>query len=292
VDELCERFSVSEKQLLADLGAFGFTGTYPYTPDVMNEIRIDGDWVEIDVAPQFRRPLRLTQPEAAHVLAALSAVSSAPGVGEESPQRRAFEKLRAALGGSAEVQVDLGDADPAILETLRHAVEDHSTVAISYWVAGRDEQTQRDVDPAVLTPRDGAWYLDAWCHRAAEPRVFRVDRIATARPTGEHFTPRPVPASTDRLRVPHDAPLVTLVVPPSSRATLDRVPLESVRELDDGGAEVTLALVSPQWLARLLLELGPRAQLTHVAGGDRSAEELRAEAAELGRRILRRHSAG
>ena len=41
----------------------------------------------------------------------------------------------------------------------------------------RDETTERDVDPMRLARVEGHWYLEGWCHRAQDVRLFRVDRI-------------------------------------------------------------------------------------------------------------------
>jgi proteasome accessory factor C len=48
---------------------------------------------------------------------------------------------------------------------------------IAYYVPGRDEATERDVDPMRLLVVEGRSYLEGWCRRAGAVRLFRLDRI-------------------------------------------------------------------------------------------------------------------
>ncbi|MCG6939985.1 MAG: WYL domain-containing protein [Thiohalocapsa sp.] len=41
-------------------------------------------------------------------------------------------------------------------------------------------EPSRDISPQRFTWLRGNWYLDAWCHRADEPRRFAVERVQTA----------------------------------------------------------------------------------------------------------------
>ena len=80
---------------------------------------------------------------------------------------------------------------PEFLEAVRTAAEHDQRLEIDYWSAGRDELTTRRIDPTAVFFALGEWYVDAYCHRAAGDRLFRVDRIRGVRPTGEHFEPSP-----------------------------------------------------------------------------------------------------
>ena len=46
-----------------------------------------------------------------------------------------------------------------------------------YLVPARDETTERDVDPMRLLSAEGHTYLEGWCHRAEDVRLFRLDRV-------------------------------------------------------------------------------------------------------------------
>ena len=48
---------------------------------------------------------------------------------------------------------------------------------LTYFVPSRDEESERVVDPRGIVSAHGFTYLDAWCHSAEAPRLFRLDRI-------------------------------------------------------------------------------------------------------------------
>ncbi|MGH9106270.1 MAG: hypothetical protein ACRDZX_10615, partial [Acidimicrobiales bacterium] len=88
VSDVCERFQISEHDLVADLNLLFMCGVYPYTPDALIEVDIDEGRVWVRFAEWFRRPLRLTPPEALALVAAARAMLGVPGagVGEEAAQ--------------------------------------------------------------------------------------------------------------------------------------------------------------------------------------------------------------
>ena len=57
----------------------------------------------------------------------------------------------------------------------------------------------------------GAWYVGAYCHRAEDERMFRVDRIRGLRSTGEHFEADPTAFESGEVYNPEPTdPRVTL----------------------------------------------------------------------------------
>jgi proteasome accessory factor C len=80
-----------------------------------------------------------------------------------------------------------------------------------------------------------------------------------------------------------DDPRVVLALRPPARWVLEQYPVEHVEEAADGTCRVTLAVSEQAWLERLLLRLGPDAEV--VAGPDGAADAARAAA----RRILARY---
>ncbi|MEU1208678.1 YafY family protein [Nocardia sp. NPDC005825] len=73
------------------------------------------------------------------------------------------------------------DRPPALVDELQRAVVRRSRIRLRYDRAG--QRTERQVDPWGLVDKDGIWYLVAGTERGQ--RTFRVDRIASAEPTGE-----------------------------------------------------------------------------------------------------------
>jgi predicted DNA-binding transcriptional regulator YafY len=49
-------------------------------------------------------------------------------------------------------------------------------------------ESEREVDPYGLVYRVGTWYAPCWCHLRGDLRLFRLDRVVEAAPSGRGFT--------------------------------------------------------------------------------------------------------
>jgi proteasome accessory factor C len=280
--EVAQQFGITVEQLDSDLDLVLMIGVPPYSPAEYIDVDAEGDTVTIRLADYFRRPLRLDPSEGLALLAAGRALLSVPGSDPRGPLATALEKLEAALElPGLVVNIDA----PEFLDAVRAAAEHEERLEVDYWSAGRDELTTRRIDPSTVFFALGEWYVDAWCHRANDERLFRVDRIRAVRPTGERFdagpsVPSPGPGEVYRPRP--DDPRVTLVLPSSAAWVTESYPAESVEELADGRVRVRLAVSEPAWLARLLLRVGPEAEVD-------DPPELRAAAPDAAARIARRY---
>lgn len=82
------------------------------------------------------------------------------------------------------------------LEQLWQALLARKRVRLRYRGAGRDGETEREVDPWGLCLRRGVWVLVGHCHLRREARTFHVDRIAALeinpqRPRTPDYEPPP-----------------------------------------------------------------------------------------------------
>jgi proteasome accessory factor C len=287
IPELARRFEVDETELEHDLELLPMCGLPPYTADRLIDVWVADDGaVSIRLAEYFDRPVRLTPAEGIALLAAGRALLAVPGSDAGGPLANALEKLEAVLGARGQVAVDVGEADH--LAQLQAAVADRAQLEIDYYSFARDEMTTRVVDPARVFHAFGAWYLAAYCHHAEGERLFRVDRIRTVRATGQRvetdITASDEDAFEDAVYRPADTDTrVTLRLDPSARWVAESLPTEAVRERRGGGLEVVLAVSAPAFLERLVLGLGPAAEVV----APREAKALMADAA---RRVLGRYS--
>lgn len=282
LDEVCTRFGLTEKELIADLDLVFLCGVHPFTPDTLMEVDVADGRVWIRYADYFARPLRLTPEEGLSLVASGAALLATPGAEPDGPLARALAKVAAVLGvePGGTVDVELGVAPAGVLERLRDAVDRSRQVEIDYYAYGRDTRTRRVVDPHRVFLADGEWYLSAWCHLAVAPRRFRVDRIRGIEVLAQHFDPPEQPPAFEVYEPRPDDPRVVLALAPAARWVVEQYPVEQVADLDGGGLRVTLAASEPAWLARLLLRLGPHATVVEGADG------LAAEAAS---RVLDRY---
>lgn len=279
VAELAERFAMTAEELVADLELAACCGLPPYTPDQLMEIVVDDQEVVAHLGPELARPRRLTAAEGFALAASARAIVGTPGADPDDALARALAKLEAALGADGQLRVDLGEAQH--LAAVRDAVEHGRQLAVRYYSVSSDEESERVVDPVDVVAIDGRWYLDAWCHRAGDMRRFRVDRLVSVAPTGrpaEHGEPGE-PADTSAAFVPGaDATVARVAVDPEAMWVVEAVPNLGTEPLPDGRTEVRLAVASTVWFERLLLRLGPHAE---VLGPPELAHAGRAAAGRL-----------
>lgn len=290
LDEVCRRFGIGRDDLVRQLAMANMVGAESEEfGDMPIAVHYEGDRVFVFLM-DFHRPLRLTPEQGLALVAAGAGLREIEGAAADDPLARALAKVAEVLGidPAESVDVDLGDVDTAVLETLRTAVTEHRQVDLDYWSAGRDHRTHRTVEPWRVFNEAGAWYLQARCHLAEGERVFRVDRIRGLVALDERFRPPSKLGQPVAYQAGADDPRVVLELDPSARWVVSTYPVERVEELGDGRLRVTMPAGAPAFLARLLLRLGPRARVAEA--DDRSgATTLAIDAAT---RILRRYHRG
>ncbi|MDQ4053154.1 MAG: WYL domain-containing protein [Actinomycetota bacterium] len=271
---------VSPDQLLTDLKVLFLVGLPGGYPDDLIDVDLDplegpegaiaDGMIRVSNADYLARPLRLTPTEASAVIVAMRAMRN--GAGEETRPivDRALAKLEAAVAaGPAPSTIDPGPdgVDPdglAVERLLRQAAEQQRQVRLTYYVPARDEESDRVVDPRGVVTSGGLTYLDAWCHSAEAPRLFRLDRIAAAEALD---TPIATPPAAPRdlaegiFAQSDDTTLVTLLLAPEARWVVEYYPVEGVRPGRGGTVEVDLLVADRRWLGRLLLRLAPHARV-------------------------------
>jgi proteasome accessory factor C len=257
----------------------------PYTPDALVDVVQEGDRVWIHFADVFEAPQRLTPDQAVALLTAGASVLALPGADRQGALARGVAKLAEVLGVDAAqvLDVDLGGAQPDVLEVLRQAVREHRRVHLDYYSYGRDDRTERDIDPYLVHAQDGSLYVLGHCHRAGGERRFRIDRISSAAILDDTFEPPAAQLAAGVFQPDADDPRVVLRLAPTARWVTEAYPVESVEELDDGWLQVTLAVAAEPWFERLLVGLGRDAEVVQAP------EELLGAGQRAAARILARY---
>jgi proteasome accessory factor C len=278
--DAAETLGVSPGQLLSDLKVLFLVGLPGGYPDDLIDVDLDrlegpegplsDGLIRISNADYLARPLRLTATEASAVIVALRAMRNGAEDDTREIVDRALAKLEAAAAaGPAATTIDPGPdaADPAALalaDRLRRATEQRRQVRLTYYVPARDEESDRVVDPRGVVAARGLTYLDAWCHSAEAPRLFRLDRIAAAEVLESPIaTPPKAPRNLTEgiFAQSDDTTLVTLRLTPAARWVVEYYPVEAVRTERWGAVEVDLLVADRRWLRRLLLRLAPNAEV-------------------------------
>ena len=199
LDETARAVGSSPEQVVKDLGVLfmcGLPGGYPddlidVDLDALEDpdeggLRLEGV-IRISNADYLARPLRLTPTEATAIIVALRAMRGTAGPDTREVVDRTLAKLEAAAAASTPggtPLVEPGEDDDAgatrLRSSLELAVARGRQVRLTYYVPARDEESERVVDPRGVVTSGGVAYLDAWCHSAEAPRLFRLDRIHEA----------------------------------------------------------------------------------------------------------------
>jgi proteasome accessory factor C len=284
VAEVAALFGMAERDLLQDLNLLFLSGLPPYGPGELIDVETDDEGrVWIRMADYFSRPLRLTTSEAFSLYVRGKALLGTPGLHETGALASALDKIESSLGPDAvsrlveRVDLATGAGLERLLDVVRGAIARRETVRIEYFSASRDALTSRDVDPEHVFSAMGNWYVVAWDHDSDEERMFRADRIRTAEETGEQFEPRGLVGAERPLytRSERDVP-VRLRLGPGARWVAEYYVVESVREVEEGGLEVTLPAKDLAWVTKLVLRLGGEAT---VLGPPELGEAVREMAA-------------
>lgn len=264
VDQLAEHFGVSSSQVMADVDTLWMSGTPGYYPHDLIDFDADSydrGEIRLTEARGMTQPLRLGTREAVTLLAALTAMVADLGPTLEPEHaavlRSALDKLAAATGEAANaVDVRLAvDGLPEVVAAIRTALARGRRLRIRY-VNASDVTSDRDVDPLRLTTSDERSYLQAWCLRAGDERLFRLDRVLGAEVLDVPAEPHPGAGrgATAEFRPDPTGDVVTLHLRSTGRWVAETVPVEEVRNLDDGSFEVDVRVVQPAFLRNLLLQ--------------------------------------
>ena len=281
VSEVIERFGYTRDQLTRDLDTIFVCGLPGYGPGDLMEAYIDEDEVIIDAADYFSKPPRLTPIEALGLLAAGMTVV---GSGEGSPAlESAVQKMSAVIMPEAATTfaIDVLDQSQNV-GVLREAAAGGKVVRIVYRSVGREEITEREIEPWIVFVMLGRWYVHGYCRLVEDHRTFRVDRIRDLVVVEETFDP---PASVPEPGVGYvpSADDVTCVIDlePGARWVLEYYPVEVIKETSRS-TRIRFSSPDAEVPARLLLRLGSDARIHEGA-------EVAARVRTIGETLLARY---
>lgn len=261
IAETASAFGVDEATIRTDLGHLDFCGLPGLGGGALFDVSIVEDRVVVQMADELRRPLRPTAGEALRLVLLVDAAARV--LGDEVPAlASAVDKLRRALGVPEHIADVLQAETPDDVATLRGAIRARVRVRFDYVKRGSPALESRHVEPWAVRLIEGAWYLHAHDLDRREARSFRLDRASAITPLTEPAT-EPVPDDFEAPRYlpgEHDT-VVTLELAPGGRWLLDAVVPDTVEEVADGAARVTLRTDAPDWLARLVIMAGGRARV-------------------------------
>ncbi|GAB3583530.1 helix-turn-helix transcriptional regulator [Calidifontibacter terrae] len=274
IEQAARELGVSTTQIEADLNLLFVCGTPGHLPDDLIEAEWENGKVFLGNADEIARPLRLGVDEALTLIVGLRTLAAVPGLGEREAIDRALAKLIEAAGDASAASDRVVVTAPQgtatrWLPTLQDALARRRRLRMRYLVAARDESTQRDVDPMRVLLLDDHWYVEGWCHRADDVRLFRVDRIEELEVLDVDGTPPQTATPRDLddqiFRPGNDAITVVLDLAPEAGWVVDYYPTDAIERGDDGAIRATLRTADLHWVEQLVWRLGGAARVIEPA---------------------------
>ena len=285
-EEVATRFSIPLEELqdhlsLLNLVNFG-GGCYAVYAEH------DGDVVRVEkelYGDVFRLPPKLTPLEARAIHLAMEYVGPTIAADAHTPLKRVRKKLEETFGRfdlAGTPQPRDATADEKLVRVLSDGVEKRQLVEIEYMKEGDDSPSFRQVEPYTIERELPVWRVHTWDLSVDAPRTFRLDRMRSARLTGDRFEARDG-FDPSYLRDPRVARL--LHSPEVARWKLER----GARPLTDGSAIADVPYKTEEWLlSEVLADRGETIVLEPQRLRDVVAKRARRLQRELGRVPSRR----
>ncbi len=269
-DELAGRLQVSIRTLRRDIDRLRELGYV-----VLANRGVDGGY-QLEGGAALP-PLLLDDEEAVGLTVALQTVAqeSVAGIAESAlgalakltqvmpPRlRRRVDALRAATDVPSWAPEAATMSDPETLVSIALACRDGERLRFGY-LAATDARTARHVEPLRLVSMSRRWYLVAYDLDRHDWRSFRMDRIDGARPTGQRFRPRELPAPDatsfvreriHRLMTLHEVEVVISASAAAVRKLVGR--WGEVTPVDNGHCRLIMQSELLDWPAMALGSLG------------------------------------
>ena len=297
-EELAEHYGISVRTVYRDIAALGEAGV-----PVVGEAGVGYALVKGYHLP----PVMLTAEEAGALFTGGELIKKFTDGSLNTAVDEALNKLRAILplerrdhlehlargtiiaGTSGGVTTADGDARPASLATVQHAVARRRVLAMAYRARETPTDTVREVEPLGVVFYGANWYLVAWCRLRKDLRHFRVDRIQNLELRAETFGTREDFSLSRHIEgYAHHGETFPAKVwfanGAQERAKAESYATLVAGDVREGGTVFAMLTWSYDWLARWLLSFGEGAEALEP-------EILRKQVGALALEAARRHGA-
>jgi len=245
--------------------------------------------------------IQISEGELVAVVVAEKALQQYRGTSFEKPLLSAVKKMQQLLPETVSVHLaDLGRTisfrtraeptlDLGIFDSLAKATARQQQLEITYRKPGQKQPEKRLIDPYHLANINGEWFLFAYDHLRQDIRTFVPTRVLAARPTGHRFSPNKKFSLEKRLQgsfAVHsgggDFQVVLRFDPDVADYIREKKwhASQRIRELKNGGVELSMRLSSLEEVQRWVLTWGGKAVVVSPA-------ELRRSVRAAAERILK-----
>lgn len=179
----------------------------------------------------------------------------------------------------------LSNTDSVKFERLKAALIGRHALEIVY-CSSSGETNRRIILPVKLIFKDKSWYLHAYCKKAEDYRLFKVNRIVELTLLEERFSSLPDEIPPLEQDSPADMPLMELRLrfsPAVAFRVYDEFDCAMIEQQPDGSMIVSARFPNDGWVMSYLHSFGLEADILEPA-------ELRAEAAAYAKAIWLHHA--
>lgn len=174
----------------------------------------------------------------------------------------------------------MGRVDNEKFERLKTAILEKRVLEILY-CSTSGETAKRSILPFKLIFKDKSWYLQAFCKKADDYRLFKVNRIVELEVTNERFTESfddAPPMELDMLPVSAFTTIRLRFSPAVAFRVYDEFDRRQVSPQADGSMIVETSLPADDWVAHYLFSFGTEVEIL-------SPPELRQELEAYAKKI-------
>ena len=277
IAEIARSLRCTEREVEQYLRRIILCGVPPYYPHDYIGVHQEGGRVTLSFGEQFRRPLRLTLPEALSLSAVLQHHLGAGSAPHEQSIRSLLEKLKEMLSSGDQaslkslvhrvaVHEGRGRVGPRI-EEIEGAIAGGRALEVEYYSPRARALGLRKLRPYSILYQWGDWYLAAYDVRKRRVQSFRVDRMKSVRLLDETFAV-PDGFRPDDYR-PHDVyePLKRRVKaevrfsPSIARWIREETPERNLKEEKEGAVVVTIYGETADFILSWVLQYGDAAEI-------------------------------
>lgn len=174
--------------------------------------------------------------------------------------------------------------DTERFELLKTSIINCQILSLTYCGAS-GEKSQRIVRPLRLVYKDKNWYLQGYCKRAGDFRLFKMGRILTVAPTGETFTPddsEEIPPVEIEAPSGFETPISLRFSPQIAFRVYDEFDHSSIVEERSGYLRVEVSFPIDSWVVSYLFSFGTDVEIL-------APSALRGEVAAYAEKISAHH---
>lgn len=255
--ELAEKLEVSQRTIYRDVDALSACGIPVYA--------LPGKNGGISLLPGYRFDKSfLSDKEQDEILFALQSFRAA-GQNVNPHINSLLTKLGASFrkSGSGWIEVDFSrwgcrEFDAGIFYQIKQGILEKQLMEIEYY-SGSGECTRRKIKPARLIFRSRSWYLQAYCLKAEDFRLFKLNRIRSLVLTEERFSDMFETLPSIEAFHPENAEMLCLKLrfsPALAFRVYDEFSVADAEPQPDGSIIVTVDFPDDGWIYGYILGFG------------------------------------